>query len=287
MSTPEGRQVVPARAAVAAVSYLSRNSDSASNNTFFAKERVEMGAVVALLPPGVTAAAVGKSALIVGQHYWQEAGLGARQDVRFRAPTWAYQLLFWAGQEREFGDGLQVPGPVDIPVWADPTTAQIVEVDVDRMLAEMEPQFELAKRIWREEDAPMAGARTVLRAPRLAKGMLRKLKDEIGDVVGEIKGIGDPGTPPLDAGPRPTADPPIEGVTYRTWIEVRAGLARDEVHPAHVEAYTTFRGVPAGRWADVDAAWQQRAAADPRVAAWRDFDVKHVGQLGARWLEDG
>jgi hypothetical protein len=273
---------------VAAVSYLSRNSDSASNDTFFAKERVQIGAVVGLLPPGVTAAAVGKSALIFGQHYGTDAGVGARQDVRFRAPTWTYQLLFWAGRERGFGQGAQIPGPMDIPVWADPATGRIVDVDVDRMIAELEPQFDVAKRIWKEEDAPMASARTVLKAPKLAKGLLRKIKDEVGDVVGEIKAIGDPGTPPQE-GPRPSdADhPPIEGVGYRRWVEVTAGLQRDEVHPSHLEAYTTFRGVPAGRWPAVDAAWQQRAANDGRVAAWRDFDVKHLIQVGARWMDGG
>jgi hypothetical protein len=274
---------------VAAVNYLSRNSDSASNNTFFAKENVEMGAVLALLPPGVTAVAVGTSALIPAQHYWTEAGLGARQDIHFRAPTWTYQLLFWAGREREFGDGVQIPGPAEIPVWADPATGQIVQVDVERMVAEMQPSFEVAKRIWKEEDAPLAGARTVMKAPKLAKGLLRRIKEEVGDVVGEIKAIGEPSTPPVQAGSRPSdADsPPIEGVGYRTWVEVTAGLARDAVHPGNVDAYAAFRGVPAGRWTAVDAAWQQRAAADGRTAAWRDFDVKHLTQLGARWMDGG
>lgn len=283
----QGRQVVAARAAVAAVSYLSRNSDSASNNTFFAKEKVEMGAVVGLLPPGVSAAAVGRSALIPSVHYWAESGLGARQDVRFRAPTWTYQLLFWAGRERTFGDGVQVPGPVDIPVWADPSTGQVVEVDVDRMVVELEPQFEDAKRIWKEEDAPMAGARTVLKAPKLAKGLLRKIKDEVGDVVNDIKAIGDTGAPPAGHGARPddASHPPIEGVGYQSWVSIRGRLVMDDVHPTHLEVYVTHRGVPAGRWAAVDAAWEQRAAADPRLAAWRDFDIGHMSVLGSRWQE--
>jgi hypothetical protein len=278
----QGQQVVPARAAVAAVNYLARNSDSASNNTFFAKERVRMGAVLGLLPPGVSGQAVGKSALIPGQHYWDEAGLGARQDVQFKAPTWIYQLLFWAGRERNFGDGVQIPGPMDIPVWADAATGQIVQVDVDRMIAELEPSFEIAKRIWKEEDAPLAGARTVAKAPKLAKGLLRKIKEEVGDVVKDVKAIGDTGAPP-QVGPRPTDA--VEGVDYRTWVTVTAGLQRDEVLPTAVDAYTSFRGIPSGRWAAVDAAWQQRAATDPVVAAWRDFDVKHLAQLGARWME--
>ena len=279
----EGRAGVLARGAVAAVSYLSRNSDSASNNTFFAKERVEMGAVLGLLPPGVSGLSVGRSALIVGQHYWVEAGLGARQDVTFRAPVWTYQLLYWAGREREFGDGIQIPGPIDIPVWADPTTAEIIAVDVDRMVAELQPSFEIAKRIWKEDDAPLAVARTVMKSPKLAKGLLRKIKDEVGDVVKDIKGIGDSGAPPLEVGARP--DDSVEGVDYRTWVTITAGLQRDEVIPAAVDGYAAFRGVPAGRWPAVDAAWQQRAVTDPRVAVWNEFDVAHLARMGATWMD--
>jgi hypothetical protein len=283
----QGQQVVPGRAAVAAASYLSRNIDSASNNTFFAKERVEMGAAVGLLPPGVSAGAVGRSALIVGQHYWTEAGLGARQDVRFHAPVWTHQLLHWAGRERNFGQGPQIVGPLDIPVWVEPATGRIVQVDVDRMVAEMEPQFDVAKRIWKEEEAPLSGARTVAKAPGLAKGLLRRIKEEVSDVVGDIKGIGESTAPPLNLGGRPTDAecPPIEGVGYRTWVEVTAGLQRDEVHPTHLDAYTAHRGVPAGRWSSVDGAWASRAAGNARLTAWRDFDVAHLAQLGARWMD--
>jgi hypothetical protein len=122
-----------------------------------------------------------------------------------------------------------------------------------------------------------------MKSPKLAKGLLRKIKDEVGDVVKDIKAIGDSGAPPLEAGARP--DDVVEGVDYRTWVTITAGLQRDEVIPAAVDGYAAFRGVPAGRWVAVDAAWQQRAAADPRVAAWRDFDVKHLAQLGARWMD--
>jgi hypothetical protein len=157
------------------------------------------------------------------------------------------------------------------------------------MIAELEPSFDVAKRIWKEEEAPMSGVRAVMRSPKLARGLLRKIKDEVGDVVHEVKSLGDPGAPPLQLGTRPgdEVSPPIEGVTYRTWVTVAAGLERDEVVPASIDAYATFRGVPTGRWAAVDAAWQQRAGADPRVAAWRDHDVKHLAQLGARWHDVG
>jgi hypothetical protein len=280
-----GQHVVPARAAVAAVNLVARNSDSAANDTFRAKAKVEMAAALGLLPPGVSAAAIGASALVPHAHHWAESGLGARQDVRFRAPIWTYQLLFWAGRERPFGDREELPGPVDIPVWADPATGRIVEVDVDRLVAELEPQFELAREIYKEEDAPMAPVRTVLRGPKLAKGFLKKMKDEITDVVGDIRAIGETGAPPTDQGPRPDdgSHPPIEGVGYQAWVCLRGGLVMDRVHPTHLEVYVTHRGVPPGRWAAIDAAWESRTAADTRLAVWRAYDIGRMSPLGARW----
>jgi hypothetical protein len=171
----EGREAVAARAAVAVVTSLARNSDSAANDTFFAKERIQLGAVVGVLPPGVSAPAIGRSALIPGQPAWAASGLGARQDVTFKAPVWTYQILHWAGRERPFGDREELPGPIDIPVWAEPATGRIIAVDVDRMVAEMQPLFEWARQVWKEEDAPLAPVRTVLRSRKLVKGLLRKV----------------------------------------------------------------------------------------------------------------
>jgi len=276
--------VVPARAAVAAVQMYARNSDSNSNDTFFAKETVPIHAKVGLLPPGVSAAAVGRGALIPAMPTWAEAGLGAPQVVEFRAPVWAYQILFWAGQERTFGEGPQIPGPIDIPVWAIPATAAIHAVDVDTLVAELQPQFDVAKRIWKEEDAPLAPVRTVLRSPRLAKGLLRTIVSEVGSVVDDIRGIADSTEDVRPAGDRPTAaEPAVEGVDYRTWVTVKAGLVRDEVHPSHVEVYAVHRGVPAGRWATIDAAWQARAAADQGLAAWVAYDLRRLTPTGASW----
>src|SRR5262245_47037350 len=101
MASPS--QLVRGRAAVAAVNQLARNSDEWANTTFFAKEQVHVGVALGLLPDGVSAAAVGRSALIPSVHYWAEAGLGPRQDIAFHTPVWTYQLLYWAGRDRPLG----------------------------------------------------------------------------------------------------------------------------------------------------------------------------------------
>ncbi len=277
-------QVVPARAAVAAVAQTARNSDSAANTTFFAKESVTMHAKVGLLPPGVSAAAHGRGAQIPSPATGGESGRGAPPTLEFRAPVWCYQILFWAGRERAFGDEPQIPGPLDIPVWAVPATGAVHAVDVDTLVAELQPQFDVAKQIWKEEDAPLAAARTVFKAPKLAKGLLRTVTREMGSVIDDIRAIGDTVEDARPSPDRPTAtQPPIEGVDYRTWMTVKAGLVRDAVHPTHVEVYAVHRDVPAGRWPAVDAAWQSRADADPGLGAWVTYDTQRLEPVGAAW----
>jgi hypothetical protein len=60
---------------------------------------------------------------------------------------------------------------------------------------------------------------------------------------------------------------PIEGVTLEMWAAVEAGVARDRVAPADLDAYAQRHGVPAGRWPAVSAAWQARMMSDWRVGA--------------------
>ncbi len=276
-------QVVPARAAVLAASLLARNQDSASNTLVSATASHHTGAVLVLLPPGVSAPALGLNALIPGTAGWQEAGLGEKQSVDFHAPVWTYELLFWAGRPRATGTTPEVPGPIDIPVWAIPDTGAVHAVDVDTMVAELEPQVELGKAIFKDEDGVLAGVRTVVKVPKMAKGFLKIFKNEVADLVNDIKGLGDTGQPPGHPRPTEAGHPAIESVDYRTWVSVKAGLERDRVHATHLDQYLGHRGVPSGRWPAIDAAWQGRADADPLLAAWADFDLNRMRMTGAVW----
>ncbi len=286
------QQVVAARAAVMNIAE-NVHTDSQGSGSLWANESMPLGAKVVVLPPGVAAAALGRGALFVpGSREWTEAGLGHPQTMTFTVPAWAYQLLFWAGRERLEGPdaGLpEVPGPMDIPVWADPATGAIVGVDEAGLLVELEPQKELAREIWKNEDAPLASMRAVAKAPKRAKGFLKSLTSEwtsaISEMVDDIKGQ----SPQRPAGverPDDASHPPIEGTTYRSWVTVKAGLVRDRVHPVHVDLYAAHRGVPPGRWAAADAAWAQRAAPDPTLAAWSSYDVHRMTPTGTHWDDD-
>ena len=73
-------------------------------------------------------------------------------------------------------------------------------------------------------------------------------------------------TTPAEPAAPPGLDP-IEGVSLATWAAVEVGVGRDRVPPAGYDAYARRHGVPAGRWAAVDAAWQARMTTDWRVGA--------------------
>ena len=280
-------QAVQARAAV--ISIGERGGSDDHGGALWAKQKVRVLAKVVLLPPGVRAAGLGRGALLPGGRDPAGAGLGAHQKVKMRIPSWAFNLLFWAGNERWMDDGVpEVPGPADIPVWADQATGQIVEVDTDTLITELEPQFALGKKIFKMEDAPLSSVRSLFKAPKAIKGffgdMTSEWKSAVTDMVDDMKG----NVPQRPGGKRPGEPdhPPVEGVDYRTWATVKAGLVRDAVHPVNVEPYAVHRGVPPGRWEAVDAAWSQRAQQDPTVQAWAAYDLHRMKPTGTTWEDD-
>jgi hypothetical protein len=215
-----------------------------------------------LLPPGVSAAALGRRRI---------AALDAPFKVDARMPGWAMVVLANAGRERPF-DGHDIPGPVDVPMLAPGA------LDVAGTVAELEPWRDTALRIWKREEGWLRTPRMVLGAPRSAFHVARAMRGGLKEVVSEIGDIGT-GHPGPEAGERPddASHPPVQGVGYATWVAVLGGLRHDEVHPSHVEAYATHRGVPPGRWAAVDAAWEVRAGEDPRLRTWSDWDRRRAG----------
>ncbi len=241
-------------------------------------------ATVVPLPAGVRAAGLGRSALNPHLPEWRDAQLGAPQRVDARLPGWVILVLRNAGQERTL-DPHEIPGPIDVPVFVEPATGNVVALDEPAIVAEAEAVRDTAMQLWRREEGWLRTPRFVLGAPRSAVRFAGKiggsLREGVADLVADVRAI----APAPQHGERPDdgSHEPIEGVGYRTWITVRGGLVRDAVDPAHVELYATHRDVPPGRWPAIDAAWSARAAADPRLAAWTEHDVRRLQSLGSRW----
>jgi hypothetical protein len=59
----------------------------------------------------------------------------------------------------------------------------------------------------------------------------------------------------------------IEGVSLDLWATTMAGIAKSMIPPAEQDAFAASKGIPAGRWTAISAAWQQRANTDWKVGA--------------------
>jgi hypothetical protein len=250
--------------------------------TFSPNHKRDVTTKIVLLQPGNRAAALGRGALREGSPGWVEAGLTGPQRVRTRLPNWMAIVLSHAGKERLFDDN-HIPGPIDVPVWVDPASGQVLSIDGPALEQQILQFRELAERIWRDEDGFMRTPRAIVQAPKSAFHFAKGLKKAWGGVVDDIKDIKNTGAPPPGARP---ATEPIEGVDYRAWVIVKGGLTSDEVHVSHVDLYAGYRGVPAGRWPAVDQQWSARVAQDAALAAWAAFDLRRMSQTGATWLQE-
>jgi hypothetical protein len=246
---------------------------------------VTFAAVV--LPPGTRAAALGRSVLTPGTADWQNANLPQPQGVNTRVPAWCAQLLMNVNGGRL--DSIKVPSALDTPVWVDPTDGKIVDVIHEGIEQELAPYYDIAVSLWKADQSHLAPLRAVAETPKMAKRFFGAIPAGIQDLVNDVKNIGGD-TNPVPVGiarPDDSTHPPIEGVGYQTWITVRSLLVRDDVHPLQLETFTTWRGVPGGRWAAIDAAWEQRSQQDPAVAAWMTYDFGHLKLTGAQWQPYG
>lgn len=237
---------------------------------------------VAILPPGARAAALGRSALIPHTEDFREAGLGPVHALNVRIPAWCAEIVHWHGRMGLLPEP-HLPNALDLPVVLDPATGRAHDVLHDALVQEWWPWRDIGVWLWRHDQATLGPARSALRLPGMAARLLRSVPGGVRELVGDIRSIGDAGTPPDGERPDDDSHPPVEGVGYRTWVVTSALLERDEVHPAHREQFTAHRGVPPGRWDAVDAAWRAWAAQDAHLGAWATYDRERLLPLGARW----
>lgn len=234
-----------------------------------------------VLPEGLYAPALGWSFLTPGSEGWRRYGLPQAQNATCEVPNWCAELLIWSRRER-IDTGERMPGPLDVPVWIDAAGA-VAEIARDQLAEELEPWRDAGVRLWKQDKTLLAPVRTAVSAPkgmlRFGGSLIKEWRGAIGELVADMKNAR-----PMDV-PRPddASHPPVEGVGYELWIQIRTLLVRDEVHPQHVDRFTHFRGVPWQRWQAVDDAWLQRVAADPRLKAWADYDFIRFRPTGAVW----
>ncbi len=137
------------------------------------------------------------------------------------------------------------PGAV-VPVVHDPKDPARAQVHWP-LLAE---RAAVAGGTWRDDPPPGSIAEALLRtAPAEAPAPATTMDQPL--VVA-------PAAAPVEA---------VEGVTLERFAYIEAALIRARVAPAEHDAYATQLGAPAGRWAAVKSAWEQRTRTDWRVGA--------------------
>jgi hypothetical protein len=191
------------------------------------------------------------------------------QRLQFDAPNWVGILVC--------SDESVYSRHIDIPVWGDPETGKIYRVDLEAMLAELEPKRQRASEIWGLVDGPFSDyfairdlPKTLIKTGKDLASLPRFWAGAVKDMVDDMNGKGKPPEPiPPHAMPDLSQYPPIEGIDYETWALFSA-----------VPAKIMESGVALETWLAADKGWQARVMKDWKLGALYGNDVERIRKVG-------
>ena len=168
------------------------------------------------------------------------------------------RLPFWVGWSVVEGD--------TIPVLVDAQSGRPIDFDAQELERQMAPCLPLyeaeSKRRsslgYQLREAGISGEE-VRNAKESAKALF-DLPKQWKDAVFEK---------PAPGGGLDATDPllePIEGVDFDTWVAVQADLVRERIPKRGYDEAATRRGVPPGRWGEIEKAWRRRMNGNPGLA---------------------
>lgn len=195
----------------------------------------------------------------------EEGGGQNLQRIQFDAPNWIGVIVC--------SDGMVYFENVDLPVWADIRTGEILCVDVDALLLEMEPHKQRASEIWGETEGPFATYFQLRNAPREILKTGKELASlpgtwigAIKDMVDDMKGEGKPPEPiPDHMKPDLSKYAPAHGLDYETWVLLSA-------RPEKIQEM----GVSQYQWAQGNEEWMARTMKDWRLGAQYGNDIERI-----------
>ncbi len=217
----------------------------------------------------------------VNQGSWmmtaEDASARNLQQVKFNAPNWVSKLVVShvSSYERH----------IDIPVWAD-GNGNIQSVDVDSMLAELEPRRKKASEVWGKQEGILSDFHQIAQAPKEIFKVAKTLAAFPGEIFGAIKDIKNSEvkedlTPmelvPKEERPDLSQYPPVDGLSYQMMV----GFQAKPETIAQSEYADRKRMMAAGK------AWNGRIIADPKLARLFFCDVDRVKKgASASWEEN-
>ncbi len=168
------------------------------------------------------------------------------------------KLPFWVGWLIVEGD--------TITVLTDAVTGR--PTDFDR--AELERQMTLRMNVYDAESKRRSSLRYEFREAGFSKEEFRNAK-ESAKALGKLPRMWKDAVfeKPHPGGGLSDDDPllqPIDGVDFDTWVGVQADIVRQKVAKRDYDDLAQRRGVPPGRWEEIESAWRQRLKGNPGLA---------------------
>jgi hypothetical protein len=109
------------------------------------------------------------------------------QQLKLELPGWVVAVLYHAGTNGPLA--AELPAAIDLPVRYDPSTREIIGVDVAATCAELEPCRSSAVRYFERTDSWLAPLRNIAATPRDARragaSIFKDWKSALGDMAAE------------------------------------------------------------------------------------------------------
>jgi hypothetical protein len=118
----------------------------------------------------------------------------ASKRVTAALPNWLRFVMYYAGNND--GPWEKLPARLDVPVWIDARTRQVVSLDVDGAASELAAHREVGRREWLETEAPMSDVRALFALPGATERGVRGVVSGFREILGEIRHLGDSTSPP-------------------------------------------------------------------------------------------
>ena len=168
------------------------------------------------------------------------------------------RLPFWVGWMIVEGD--------TIPVLLDVATGRPIDFDK----AELERQMAPSLHLYRAESKRRSSLGYLAREEGFSKEEFRNAK-ESAKALGKLPRLWKEAVfeKPEPGGGLDDSDPllqPIEGVDFDTWVGVQADIVREKVAKRDYDELAQRRGVPPGRWSEIESAWRRRMKGNPGLA---------------------
>jgi len=122
--------------------------------------------------------------------------------IKTTMPDWTIAVLHQAGTNTPFA--AKLPDHFEIDVLIGVTSRTVVDIDIDRLLQDLEPYRAVGVEQWKDTKGQLADIRFVMKIPGMAVKALKGLPGAARELVDDVKGVTGPDSPTV---PKPSYSP--------------------------------------------------------------------------------